>query len=868
MKRIFFILIVSILGAIGFYFLWEINHPPVVKAWDLVLEESVLVYEHKKNATNDYADIVLSLLPDSIPKDILNANEFLVSIHVTGKEDLGAILYLAGSPEVEKKISSALKSIPSSKERNFEGYRITEVANPGQKILSAVIIDHVFVISQTSFLIEDVIRLAKAREKQNFIKDNKTLFQFSSMDPGGGNAYLNLSRISKFSMLFLTGQDSNPILDRFAKSGVVEMKWEKQALLLSGFAVDSMATGLSILSLFNQQRPVPLTLHRITSNRTGLLVHYGISDFNAWTEDRLAFCKAAHMQVADSITNLERDHGFDAKAFYRALGDEMGICKDGIFAQEMFIVKLRNPSVVLNQLKKLRRERRADALAFETYSHYQINMLDVPSLPVAMFWPLNERKMNYYLVADNYLIFSEDLDDMKSFVRDMEAESTWGKSTEWNQFLSTSSETNLGIIFDALNWWPSLRNRLNLKWRSIGDSTRFLDLSRGSFQFSRLEKHYYFNGVLRFNPKHLRTPLAPKEKYREISVPQTITSPLTVVRNHNTGSYELLTQDEGNNLLLFSAGLKSIFSVALDGKIKSEIHQIDYYQNRKLQYLFATGRSIYLIDRLGNPVKGFPLRISAKDQIHFLTLIDYDNSKNYRFLVSDTRGTITAYDREGKLLPGWKVIELNKELWVAPRAVRARGKDYIVAITQEATLNVFNRRGEPVKGFPVNLPWKPGGDWVFEKLGNQEVITMVSEDGVMAQIDLKGNTISSNNLVKSLAVSTFALVPSPEGSSYVISRIDQNKLTVLNSRGEVIFESENPGAYEQYLSYFTLGRGRLLFAFTDPQQEFTYFFDEKGTPVFSQPLENREKPSILVEKSGDIYFFGVSKNKIRSYHPK
>src|SRR6185436_9241075 len=221
--------------------------------------------------------------------------------------------------------------------------------------------------------------------------------------------------------------------------------------------------------------------------------------------------------------------------------------------------------------------------------------------------------------------------------------------------------------------------------------------------------------VLQFNPRLSPAALEQKEKVLEISLDQPVGSPFTVVRNHTTGSSELLAQDNANNLILFSSKLRSLFRVKLDGQIKSEITQIDYYKNRKLQYLFATETSIYLIDRLGNEVKGFPRTWAGKKPIRFLTVIDYDNTKNYRFLISDTGGRMILHDKEGKLVPEWNDVELGKELWAAPLPVRSRGKDYIFAITQNGIVYGFTKKGERMEGFPVNLKARPNGNWILEK---------------------------------------------------------------------------------------------------------------------------------------------------------
>src|SRR5258706_3850365 len=864
-KRISFVSLSLVLAILASYYLWKINHAPVVGAWDLVTEEALAVYERNPNSTNTDAESLLkSFLTDSLRKGVRNAKELLISVHVIGKEEVGIVLYLQGSPSTERDIAP-LPHNRSCAKRNFEGYHIPEVQFRDRKTISIVTIDPVLMISSSSLLIEDAIRLSKSDEKQNFIQSNKTLFQFARMESEGGHVYVNLSHLQQFHDFFLLKKNQNPMLDHFARSGVVDIKKRDRTVVFSGFAVDSVK-GPSILSLFNQQGAVPISLEQIIDKRAGSLIHFGISDFDAWTAGRLEFCKALRTPVTDSLKAIQERYGFEANRFYGALGDELGVCLAGIFSDELFIVELKNAHEAITQLNKLRRHNKGDLLPMENYSHYQIRSLNVPGLPVALFWPLADHAMNYYVVTDHHLIFSQDLDDLKSFIDDLNAENTWGKSIEWNEFLSTSQETNVGIIFDGLNGWPSLRTILTSKWLSFGDSTHLLNISKASFQFTRLERSYYFNGVLEFNPKRSRSALERKEQVLEVSLPQPIATPLTVVRNHTNGSSELFAQDHANTVFLFSSKLKNLFKTKVDGPITTEINQIDFYKNEKLQYFFATEKSIYLIDRLGKMVQGFPRTWTGKNPIRFLTVLGYDNTKNYRFLISDTQGRMTLQDRQGQLVPEWRGVELSNELWVDPRPVRSRGKDYLFVITKEGVVYGFNKKGEPLKGFPVTLKIRPNGNFVFEKKDGREAITLVSEDGVWIQLDVTGKIVNKNNLLKSSAASRFSLASTPD-DHYVISRIDKNKMAVLDGTGNVLFEKDNPGSNELYLTYFEVGRGQKLFGFTDPQQEFTYFFNENGHSVFPHPLENQKKPAIAIDKSGNTYFYGVNRNQIQSYKP-
>ena len=333
MKRTLIISSITILGIIGIYFLWKFNDSPPLQAWDLVLEEALIVFENNKNGPN--ATLVRNMFPDSIHKELLKSKDLLISVHLVGKEEFGTVLYLPASPELQQKMATAFKTRQVSKERLFEGYKITEIPVKSKRLLSAIVVDGIMVISNSSFLIEDVIRLTKSREDRNFISSNKALFQFAKTQADGSNVYINITPFAELNGLFFSVKDHRLIPDHLARSLVTDTKWQNQTLQMSGFAIDSISKGISTLSLFNQQKPVALNLQRIISNRTGLLAHYGITDFTSWNTKRLELNKAA---LSDSLNELKRKYGWDTPGFFKTLGEELGACHAGIFSGEIFIV--------------------------------------------------------------------------------------------------------------------------------------------------------------------------------------------------------------------------------------------------------------------------------------------------------------------------------------------------------------------------------------------------------------------------------------------------------------------------------------------------------------------------------------------------
>jgi hypothetical protein len=59
---------------------------------------------------------------------------------------------------------------------------------------------------------------------------------------------------------------------------------------------------------------------------------------------------------------------------------------------------------------------------------------------------------------------------------------------------------------------------------------------------------------------------------------------------------------------------------------------LDYFKNGKLQYIVTTPSYIYLIDRLGRDVEGFPKKKNLNAR--FSEVVDYDKSRNYRVAIA------------------------------------------------------------------------------------------------------------------------------------------------------------------------------------------------------------------------------------------
>ena len=118
--------------------------------------------------------------------------------------------------------------------------------------------------------------------------------------------------------------------------------------------------------------------------------------------------------------------------------------------------------------------------------------------------------------------------------------------------------------------------------------------------------------------------------YRADSI---INSSLNIFTNHTTQENEITFQDNSNSLYLISSTGNLIWKKKLSEPIKSKIYTVDIFRNGKLQLLFNTKNHIHLIDRNGNYVQGYPLK-TPNSITSNITLLDYDNNKDYRIFIA------------------------------------------------------------------------------------------------------------------------------------------------------------------------------------------------------------------------------------------
>lgn len=195
-----------------------------------------------------------------------------------------------------------------------------------------------------------------------------------------------------------------------------------------------------------------------------------------------------------------------------------------------------------------------------------------------------------------------------------------------------------------------------------------------------------------------------------------------LVKNHQTGAREVLVQTADDALQLFAASGQKLWSAKIDGSIEGDVKQIDAFRNGKLQLLFSTAKSIYLLDRNGNLVDGFPIRPGGTFSTP-VEAFDYDNNRKYRLIAGQIDGQLVNYTVEGKETRGWSDPSFSSPIEELAH-LRIRTKDFLFARETSGDLHLLKRNGKPRFDTDARTPGHAGSPSVIfrsESVGTSQL---------------------------------------------------------------------------------------------------------------------------------------------------
>lgn len=487
-----------------------------------------------------------------------------------------------------------------------------------------------------------------------------------------------------------------------------------------------------------------------------------------------------------------------------------------------------NKSVVLNSLDIIATKEAliSEENKVEDYRQIPIYSFSKPDLFENTLYPFVDfSTANLYCIIDQFLIFGNSKEDLENIIANYLNETTLKSRdyyTSTTQHLSTASS-----ILHVLN--PnSLKDVLDVNLDTYIDAN-LKQYKTSAIQFIYDTNFAHLNAVIKKSKAKAESGTVTELLNIKLDAP--ILNNPQFVTNHRTKQKEIVVQDIKNKLYLISNTGNILWKKQLKGPILGKIEQIDSYKNGRLQLVFATPNRVYLLDRTGKDVTGFPLKFNDKIT-QPLSVFDYDKNKKYRLFVTQGKNVL-LYNGKGKTVKGFKFSKAKDIINTQPQHIRINNKDYIIIKTNKK-LHILSRRGQTRIKTNTKFNYSNSPVYSFES-----GFATVSKDGSLVQINTKGKVSTSKLLGENskLVTTTKTLVAQKE-----------NKLKIKTNTLDLDF-----GNYTKPKLFYI--NNKIYVSVTDLQSQKVLLFDSQAKPIANFPVYGKSTIDLdNIDKDNNLEF--------------
>ncbi|NHE58378.1 hypothetical protein [Cyclobacterium plantarum] len=887
-KTLLVILLILVLGFAAFLILKSDLLENSLEGSEIIPPDAVLVYE-SKDPVGMWNTIVgqpvwekLHQLPalaslesqlihlDSITgksgalDDYLKGQRFKLSLHPLGKEDFGFLVSIAfNDREFLDFIQNLKKGLGNQadpiKTRTYSGVNLFEVRlNQADKVFTYAVFNNVLMGSFSSFLVEEGIRYAKSEELKSYKQTFPHLFQTEI--PAMNNGVLRLSG-NAFSDLVreISSVKNNKLVSDLAAndfSANLVPAFSDQGMSFSGKLFVN-GKPKEVISNINSSTGLPFS--SLISNRTALTYLYLFSEFQHFQHiPNTSFSP-------EPLIAAEISESKEIQAFIKSLTGEVSLVLEerlmGNNPNQILLLGVENAEESFRNLESYILEMNQQDSSKHYRAHilgYEVILLELKEFPAYIFnGNFSGFGKSYLARVDDRLVMANSLRTMRNFLEDIYYDNTWGKSVAFNRVLKKSqSDAPIQIFLNNDRFFNLLTQFSKPAWSSV-----FQKYGAAFRSFEWMKVYLRGNGEIEIlfdinlDKKVTSGQLMLRESRSTPFDKKLIHGP-EGLENFNDKSTDFLVQDEDFFIHLVSEEGGIVFSERIPEEVISDVFQIDYYQNGKLQLVFATRNLIYALDRYGQLLPGYPIHFESGRDIAHLNVLDYDNNREYRLFVADREGDLFVYNVGGELLQEWSPrASTDGPLAAKPAHHRVPGLgDFMVALHKNGKLRLFNRRGESRAGGNVVLGESISTAYGIEE-GSEEglsKIVTVNDAGEVVKVNFKGELTYRNQLLRPDRDTRFDLVNDQVGTDYVWVIREYNELKVLNPDESLLFET-NILSEELEYRYYSFGPGNKIFVVLDKTQDFAYLYNYQGKLINQKPISVSENLWISFSGSRNEY---------------
>ncbi len=624
--------------------------------------------------------------------------------------------------------------------------------------------------------------------------------------------FLNTRQCDVFFKTILKSTTLN--LENFASWLALDFDISQGDLNIHGIALAEESS--LFVNLFKNTHP----LHNVTAslapaNALGFS-SYSFHDGNIFLNNRRAF-EEQHQEIALK----EQDSIFGNI-------DELGYVN--LTNNKAVILRSSDSEIFNSYLDELE-------INSEEFMQTTLHQIKDPDFIQRSFSPIvKDFKAHYYCVIEDFFVFAGSQAPLRTILTNHQTETVFSKLKNY--------ETLLGNMADESSMLSIRTSRgINDLISEKGSKELAADLGKANLSKFTLAiqmvadtDFYHLNAIL-----SKTTPSLEKEAVMQVFSTQLdadIATRPQFVLNHRTRKKEIVVQDIQHNLYLIASDGKVLWKKNLDSKIQGKITQVDLYKNGRLQLAFTTQNRFMVLDRNGDVVPPFNKKFDGL--LNPLSVFDYENKKDYRFVVT-TGNNIFMYDNRMDIVSGFNFTKATNSI-KAPSHFRIGSRDYLVFPEENGTLHILDRRGNKRIKLKEKIDISDNNIYLY-----QNKFTLTNKEGKLIQIDNKGRVTQR----------IIGLNPDHyiDATSKTLVSITDNILTIKGKKIELDF-----GFYSRPKIFYLYDK--IYVSVTDIQNQKVYLFDSSGTriknfPVYGtsaidlQDIDNDRKLELVVKGPED-----------------
>jgi hypothetical protein len=330
-------------------------------------------------------------------------------------------------------------------------------------------------------------------------------------------------------------------------------------------------------------------------------------------------------------------------------------------------------------------------------------------------------------------------------------------------------------------------------------SKAFEKLSDLSITFSNYKNVLRFRTNLKYQPATNNKEIPGLWTFEADTV---ITSNTWAFINHKSSENELLVQDAKNNLYLINATGNSLWKKKINEVIASDIYIVDAFRNGKFQMAFNTANYLHLIDRNGNYVEGFPVKLPER-ATNTLAVFDYENTKEYRLLIACADKVIYNFNSNGVKNEKFMPIKTQNEVNLPIQYIKVGPSDYLVACDGGGKIYVNSRRGAGRIDFSNNVLEQLENYFVDagNNIQNSKIIYLDDKNSLLGSISLDDKK-TAVKLSEEFEDATYSFEKIDDDKKTDIMILEKSKLKCYDFSGNELFSYENLDYTYKSVSYF------------------------------------------------------------------